>query len=493
MSMLDTITTVENILKNYEISDSIISVAGWVKTVRFGNKGTLAFIKLNDGSCTTQELQVIYEKKDDQDWSFFESENGLNTGACIRATGKLVESPGKEQAVELHAHEIILLGGSNAGEYPVIKTNLTLEYLRSIPQFKSRSSVFSAIFSIRSKLEYSVHKFFNDHGFYKIYTPLITSSDCEGAGEMFQVTTLLSNKKDDISTIKNDKSSVDFMKDFMKDFFKKPVSLTVSGQLNLEIYACGMGKVYTFGTTFRAENSHTSRHLAEFTMYEPEIAFANLDDLIEISEQQFKYSLQYVLKECRPELDFLNKYYIQNRSKRFSAKSTLVDYLNELISKPFSKISYTDAIDVLQKSKKKFDVYPIWGIDLGSEHERYLAEQHFKRPVYITDYPKEIKSFYMKLNDDGKTVACTDCIFPGIGEVLGGSQREDSYELLTKRINELGLNVKDYEWYLDLRKFGSCPHSGWGVGFERLVMVATGLDNIRDTIPFPRYPGHCEL
>lgn len=445
-----------------------VTVKGWIRTVR--DQKTFTFIEVNDGS-TLSNFQVI---ADENLPSYAKISQQLTTGAAIAIKGKIVESPGKGQEVELHATEIAIIGKCNAENYPLQKKRHSLEFLRSIAHLRPRTNTLGAIARVRSVLAYATHKFFREKGFIYVQTPVITASDCEGAGEMFRVTTL--NPKNPPKTGSGEV-------DYSQDFFGKPAYLTVSGQLNGEIFACSHSDIYTFGPTFRAENSNTARHLAEFWMIEPEMAFADLSDDMDNAEQFIKFALSYVLKHCREDLEFFNNF----------ISKTLLERLVQVIETPFERASYTYAVRIIEKSGKKFD-YPLkWGMDLQTEHERYLSEEYFAKPVFITDYPREIKPFYMRLNDDGKTVANMDLLVPRIGEIIGGSQREERLEILKERMKQMNLKAEDYWWYLELREFGSVPHAGYGVGFERLVQFATGIENIRDIMAFPRYPGKVEF
>jgi len=444
-----------------------VLVKGWVRTKR-GNKN-IAFIALNDGS-TINNIQIVADVS-----SFDESLlKDITTGACIAVTGKLVESQGQGQNVEINAEKIELYGKSDAESYPLQKKGHSMEFLRENAHLRFRTNTFGAVFRIRHSMAYAIHKYFNDKGFYYLHTPIITGSDAEGAGEMFHVTTLdLKNLPlTEVGTI-----------DFQNDFFGKETNLTVSGQLEGELGALALGEIYTFGPTFRAENSNTPRHLAEFWMIEPEMAFYDLDDNMDLAEDFVKYLIRYALDNCRDDLNFLNN----------MIDKGLLDRLRFVVENKFVRITYTEAVRILTESDRKWE-YPVgWGRDLQAEHERYLVEEHFKRPVIIIDYPKEIKAFYMKQNDDGKTVGAMDVLFPGIGEIIGGSQREENYDRLLNRIKELKLPEKDLWWYLETRKFGTAPHSGFGLGFERLIVFMTGMSNIRDVIPFPRTPKNAEF
>ena len=444
-----------------------VLVKGWVRTKR-GNKN-IAFIALNDGS-TINNIQIV------ADISSFDENllKDITTGACIAVTGKLVESQGQGQNVEINAEKIELYGKSDAESYPLQKKGHSMEFLRENAHLRFRTNTFGAVFRIRHSMAYAIHKYFNDKGFYYLHTPIITGSDAEGAGEMFHVTTLdLKNLPlTEVGTI-----------DFQNDFFGKETNLTVSGQLEGELGALALGEIYTFGPTFRAENSNTPRHLAEFWMIEPEMAFYDLDDNMDLAEDFVKYLIRYALDNCRDDLNFLNN----------MIDKGLLDRLRFVVENKFVRITYTEAVRILTESDRKWE-YPVgWGRDLQAEHERYLVEEHFKRPVIIIDYPKEIKAFYMKQNDDGKTVGAMDVLFPGIGEIIGGSQREENYNRLLNRIKELKLPEKDLWWYLETRKFGTAPHSGFGLGFERLIVFMTGMSNIRDVIPFPRTPKNAEF
>ena len=442
-------------------------VKGWVRTKR-GNKN-IAFIALNDGS-TIQNIQVV------ADISLFDESllKGITTGACLAVTGKLVESQGQGQNVEIAATSIELYGKSDAESYPLQKKGHSMEFLREIAHLRPRSNTFSSVLRIRHAMSFSIHKYFNDKGFFYLHTPIITGSDAEGAGEMFHVTTL------DLGNIPRTETGA---VDFSSDFFGKPTNLTVSGQLEGELGALALSDIYTFGPTFRAENSNTPRHLAEFWMIEPEMAFYDNNDNMDLAEEFVKFLISYVLDNCREDLEFLNNV-IDNG---------LLDRLRFVIENEFVRMTYTDAVKILVDSGEKWEYQVGWGKDLQAEHERYLVEDYFKRPVILTDYPKDIKAFYMKQNDDGKTVRAMDVLFPGIGEIIGGSQREENYEKLLTRIRELKLPEKDLWWYLETRKFGTAPHSGFGLGFERMIQFVTGMSNIRDVIPFPRTPKNAEF
>ncbi len=446
--------------------DATVTIGGWVRSNR--NSKNFGFIVVNDGTFF-EPVQVVYS----DGLSNFAEVEKINVGAAIIVTGKLVETPGSKQPFEIQAEEVVV-EGSSTPDYPLQKKKHSFEYLRTISHLRPRTNTFEAVFRVRSLIAYAIHKFFQERDFVYVHTPLITGSDCEGAGEMFQVTTL------DLKDVpKNPDGSVDYS----KDFFNKPTNLTVSGQLNGETYAMAFKNIYTFGPTFRAENSNTTRHAAEFWMIEPEIAFADLKDDMVLAESMLKYIINYVLENAPEEMAFFNSFIDKG----------LLERLHNVVNSDFAHVTYTEAIEILEKHNDKFDYKVSWGCDLQTEHERYLTEEIYKRPVFVTDYPKEIKAFYMKLNEDGKTVAAVDCLVPGIGEIIGGSQREDDYEKLLARINELGLKEEDYSFYLDLRKYGSARHAGFGLGFERCVMYLTGMSNIRDVIPFPRTVNNCEL
>ena len=455
------------ILLSNPVLGSDVLVKGWVRTKR-GNKNIL-FIALNDGS-TINNIQVVAETA-----SFDENLlKEITTGACIAVTGKVVESQGQGQKIEISAAAIELYGKSDAETYPLQKKGHSMEFLRENAHLRFRTNTFGAVFRIRHAMSFAIHKYFNDKGFFYLHTPIITGSDAEGAGEMFQVTTM-----DFLNMPRNGDGSVDYS----NDFFGKQTNLTVSGQLEGELGALSLGDIYTFGPTFRAENSNTPRHLAEFWMIEPEMAFYDLTDNMDLAEDFVKYLIRYALDNCFEDLEFLNS----------MIDKALLDRLKFVVDNEFVRITYTEAVSILTSSGKKWEYQVGWGRDLQAEHERYLVEEHFKRPVILTDYPKEIKAFYMKQNDDGKTVRAMDVLFPGIGEIIGGSQREEQYDRLLSRIKELKLREKDFWWYLDTRKFGSAPHSGFGLGFERLILFITGMSNIRDVIPFPRTPKNAEF
>ena len=443
-----------------------IEIGGWVRNKRPSKQ--FGFIVLNDGTYFTP-LQVVYNDT----LANFQEISKINVGAALIVRGQVVMTPDAKQPFELQA-ESITVEGPSTGDYPLQPKKHSMEFLRSIPHLRPRANTFQAVFRVRSLAAMAIHQFFQDRDFVYVHTPLITGSDCEGAGEMFQVTTM---------DLKNIPMTEDGQVDFSQDFFGKPTNLTVSGQLNGETFAMAFRNIYTFGPTFRAENSNTTRHAAEFWMIEPEMAFADLDDLLRVEEDMIKYNITYVLEHAPQEMAFFNQFLDKG----------LLDRLNNVVSNDFGRITYTDAVALLEKHNDQFE-YPVhWGSDLQTEHERYLTEVVFRKPVFVTDYPKEIKAFYMKLNPDGKTVAAVDCLVPGIGEITGGSQREDNYDLLKARIEELGMKAEDYGFYLDLRKYGSTRHAGFGLGFERMVMYLTGIGNIRDAIPFPRTVGNCEL
>ena len=461
------LVTVKELYRNTDkYIDQTIEVGGWVRNIR--DSKTFGFIVLNDGTFF-ETLQIVFHDNMDN----FTEICKLNVGAAIIVKGKLVATPQAKQKFEIQAEEVFVEGPSTP-DYPVQPKRHSLEYLRTITHLRPRTNTFQAVFRVRSLCAYAIHQFFQERGFVYVNTPLITGSDCEGAGEMFQVTTL---------DLNNVPKTEDGAVDFSKDFFNKPTNLTVSGQLNGETYAMAFRNIYTFGPTFRAENSNTTRHAAEFWMIEPEMAFADLQDNMDIAEAMLKYVIRYVLENAPEEMNFFNSFIDKG----------LLDRLNGVMNSEFGHVTYTEAIEILEKNNDNFDYKVYWGCDLQTEHERYLTEKVFKRPVFVTDYPKEIKAFYMKLNEDGKTVAAMDCLVPGIGEIIGGSQREDDYDKLVGRMEELGLNKEDYDFYLDLRKYGSARHAGFGLGFERCVMYLTGMGNIRDVIPFPRTVNNCEL
>ena len=449
-----------------EFLEQEVTIGGWVRSIR--NSKNFGFIVVNDGTFF-EPLQVVYH----DGLSNFAEVEKLNVGAAIIVKGKLVATPQAKQPFEIQADEVVVEGQSTP-DYPLQKKRHSFEYLRTISHLRPRTNTFEAVFRVRSLIAYAIHKFFQERDFVYVHTPLITGSDCEGAGEMFQVTTL------DLANVpKNEEGKIDFA----QDFFGKPTNLTVSGQLNGETYAMAFKNIYTFGPTFRAENSNTTRHAAEFWMIEPEIAFADLEDDMILAESMLKYIISYVLEHAPEEMQFFNSF----------VDKGLLERLNHVVNSDFAHVTYTEAVEILEKNNDNFEYKVSWGADLQTEHERYLTEEVFKRPVFVTDYPKEIKAFYMKLNPDGRTVAAVDCLVPGIGEIIGGSQREDDYDKLCQRMEELGLNQEDYDFYLDLRKYGTARHAGFGLGFERCVMYLTGMTNIRDVVPFPRTVKNCEL
>lgn len=475
-------TKIKELLSTAPAGQTVI-VQGWVRTFRNNQ-----FISINDGS-TIQNIQAVID--------FTNTDEALlkriTTGACLSVTGELIASLGKGQAVEVKVKELVILGDCDAEAYPLqLKNKPSLEYLREIAHLRSRTNTFGAVMRVRHAMAFAIHKFYNDRGFTYVHTPVITGSDAEGAGAMFKVTTLDLNKLP-----KNEQGHIDYK----EDFFGKETNLTVSGQLEGETYALALGEIYTFGPTFRAENSNTTRHLAEFWMIEPEMAFYDLKDNMELAEAFLKYLCKYALDNCADDLEFLNKRAQEEEAAKPQDQRSelgLIERLKFIVDNEFQRLSYTEAIDILKNSnpnkKKKFQyLIENWGVDLQSEHERYLVEKHFKKPVILYNYPAEIKAFYMRQNEDGKTVSAMDVLFPGIGEIIGGSQREERYERLLKRVQEMGLPEKELWWYLDLRKFGSAPHSGFGLGFERLMLFVTGMTNIRDVIPFPRFPGSAEF
>ncbi len=459
--------TVRQIYKDKEsLLNTQVTIGGWVRSLR--DSKSFGFIVLNDGTYF-DTLQVVYHDTMEN----FSEISKLNVGTAVIVTGTLVPTPEAKQPFEIQADKIIVEGTSTP-DYPLQKKRHSFEYLRTISHLRPRTNTFQAVFRVRSLIAYAIHQFFQERDFVYVHTPIITGSDCEGAGEMFQVTTM------DLNDIpKTKEGSVDFS----QDFFGKPTNLTVSGQLNAETYAMAFRNVYTFGPTFRAENSNTTRHAAEFWMIEPEMAFADLDDNMELAEAMLKYVIRFVLEHAPEEMNFFNQF----------VDKELLNRLNHVLNSEFAHVTYTEAIELLEKHNEEFDSKVFWGCDLQTEHERYLTEQLYKKPVFVTDYPKEIKAFYMKLNPDNKTVAAVDCLVPGIGEIIGGSQREDNYDKLVARMDELGLEKEDYEFYLDLRKYGSTRHAGFGLGFERCVMYLTGMGNIRDVVPFPRTVNNCEL
>lgn len=444
-----------------------VFVCGWARSIR--DSKTLGFIDLNDGTCF-KGVQVVFE---DGKIDNFKEIAAQNVGAALRVTGELIATPEAKQPFEIHA-EKIEVEGTSTSEYPLQKKRHTVEYLRTIAHLRPRTNLFSAAFRIRSAAAYGIHKFFQENGFVYAHTPIVTGSDCEGAGEMFKITTL---------DLENPPRNEDGKVDYKEDFFQKPTSLTVSGQLEAECMAMAFSKVYTFGPTFRAEKSYTQRHAAEFWMIEPEIAFADLNDDMELIEAMIKYVIHYVLETCTQDIEFCNTF----------VDKGLLERLQHVANSDFARVTYTDAVEILKKNNDNFEYQVSWGVDLQTEHEKYLTEKHFGKPVFVTDYPKEIKAFYMRLNDDQKTVAAVDLLVAGIGEIVGGSQREERYDLLLERIQELGFQEEDYWWYLDLRRYGGNQHAGFGLGFERLVMYLTGISNIRDVLPFPRTTGTAEF
>ena len=459
--------TIRELYKNSkEYFDKEVEVSGWIRTVR--DSKTFGFIEINDGSFF-KNVQIVF----DNSLKNFDEICKYTLSSSITVVGKMVETPDSKQPFEIKATSVVEIAESDT-DYPLQKKRHTMEYLRTIAHLRPRTNTFNAVFRVRSVLSYAIHKFFQENNFVYVHTPIITGSDAEGAGEMFNLNTF------DLNQVpKNEDGEVDYT----KDFFGKPAHLTVSGQLNVETYAFAFRNVYTFGPTFRAENSNTVKHAAEFWMIEPEICFADLKDDMDLAEEMIKYIFSYVLEHCPEEMQFFNNFIDKG----------LLDRLNNVINSDFARISYTDAVKELEKVNDKFE-YPVsWGTDLQTEHERYLCEQVFKKPVFVTDYPAEIKAFYMKQNPDGKTVAAADLLAPGIGEIIGGSQREEDYEKLVNKMKELNMPIEEYEWYLDLRKYGSVVHSGFGLGFERAIMYLTGMQNIRDVIPFPRTPGNCEF
>lgn len=461
------LVTVREIYKEREkYLNQEIRVGGWIRSIR--DSKTFGFIVLHDGTFF-ETLQIVYHDKMEN----FQEISKLNVGAAVIVKGTLVATPQAKQPFEIQADEIVVEGTSTS-DYPLQKKRHSFEYLRTISHLRPRTNAFQAVFRVRSMIAYAIHQFFQERDFVYVHTPLITGSDCEGAGEMFRVTTL---------DLENIPKTEDGAIDYAQDFFGKETSLTVSGQLNGETYAQAFRNIYTFGPTFRAENSNTTRHAAEFWMIEPEIAFADLQDNMMLAESMLKYVINYVLEHAPEEMEFFNSF----------VDKGLLDRLKSVAASDFAHVTYTEAVEILEKNNDKFDYKVFWGCDLQTEHERYLTEEIYKCPVFVTDYPKEIKAFYMKLNEDGKTVAAMDCLVPGIGEIIGGSQREDDYDKLLNRMNELGLKEEDYGFYMDLRKYGSTRHAGFGLGFERCVMYLTGMANIRDVVPFPRTVGNCDL
>ena len=461
------LTSIRTLYRDMEsVNKDAVTVGGWVRSIR--DSKTFGFIVLSDGTFF-EPVQVVY----DNTLPNFNEIGKYNVGSALVVEGKIVLTPDAKQPFEIHATSVTLEGASTP-DYPLQKKRHTIEYLRTISHLRPRTNLFQAVFRVRSLAAYAIHTFFQERGFVYVHTPLITGSDCEGAGEMFRVTTL---------DMENVPKTEDGKVDFTKDFFGKSTNLTVSGQLNGETYAMAFKNIYTFGPTFRAENSNTTRHAAEFWMIEPEIAFADLTDDMHLAEDMLKYIINFVLERAPEEMAFFNQF----------VDKGLLDRLHHVVSSDFGHVTYTEAVKILEEHNDEFQYKVYWGCDLQTEHERYLTEQVFKRPVFVTDYPKEIKAFYMKLNEDGKTVAAMDCLVPGIGEIIGGSQREDDYEKLSRRLDELGLDRESYGFYMDLRKYGSARHAGFGLGFERCVMYLTGVANIRDVIPFPRTVGNCEL
>ncbi len=456
-----------DLLRANDVHPGEVTIQGWVRTKR-GNKN-VAFLALNDGS-TIHNIQVVVEVA-----SFDEEQlKAITTGSCVKVSGRLVASPGAEQPVEIQASSIVLHGGADPEIYPLQKKGHTLEFLREIAHLRPRTNTFGAIFRIRHAMAFAIHKYFNDNGFYYWHSPIITGSDAEGAGAMFSVTTL-----DPENLPRTEQGGIDHA----QDFFGRSTNLTVSGQLEGELGAMALGRIYTFGPTFRAENSNTPRHLAEFWMIEPEMAFYEIADNMDLAEDFLKFLIGYALEHCAADLAFLEKMYDPELTSR----------LRFVLDNPFVRLDYTEGIDILMKSGKKFEFPVSWGLDLQSEHERYLVEEHFRRPVILTNYPKQIKAFYMKQNDDGKTVRAMDVLFPKIGEIIGGSEREENYDRLLARMREMDVPAESMQWYLDTRRFGTAPHSGFGLGFERLILFITGMANIRDVIPFPRTPKNAEF
>ncbi|WP_278436845.1 asparagine--tRNA ligase [Muribaculum intestinale] len=456
-----------DLFKKAELIGTEVTVMGWVRTRR-GNKH-VQFVALNDGS-TVRNIQIVLDMTRFSD----EQLKPITTGSALRVDGRLVESMGKGQTVEVQADNVLVYGTADPETYPLQKKGHTLEFLREKAHLRPRTNTFGAILRVRSALAFAIHRFFQERGFFYLNTPLITGSDCEGAGAMFQVTTLPLNELP-----KTEDGAVDYS----KDFFGKPTALTVSGQLEGELGATALGAIYTFGPTFRAENSNTPRHLSEFWMIEPEVSFFDITDNMDLAEAFVKYCISYALENCRDDIEFLAEHYDKE----------LIERLNFVISNDFVRLTYTEGVKILEESGHKFEFPVYWGADLQSEHERFLVEEYFKKPVILTDYPKEIKAFYMKQNEDGKTVRAMDVLFPNIGEIIGGSEREENYDKLLARIEELDIPMKDMWWYLDTRRFGTVPHSGFGLGFERLVLFVTGMTNIRDVIPFPRTPNNAEF
>lgn len=456
-----------------------VAVYGWVRTKR--ETKNLIFIQVNDGSCFAS-IQLTFDRDKGIDAQTEKELSRITTGASIKAVGALIESPASGQAVEVAAKTIFVYGEASGETYPLQKKRHTFEFLRDIAHLRARTNTFGAVARVRNQMAFAVHTFFQEHGFQYVHTPLITASDCEGAGEMFQVTTL--NMQEIIRKALKDKvDPATFAVDYKQDFFEREAYLTVSGQLEIETYATALSRVYTFGPTFRAENSNTTRHLSEFWMIEPEMSFFQLEDNMELAENFVVYLLKWALTHCREDLEFFNA----------QIKPGLIQTLEHVVQSKFTRITYTDAVKELEKHTSEFEFKPFWGCDLQSEHEKYLTEQVFKGPVIVTDYPKEIKAFYMKQNEDGKTVRAMDVLVPGLGEIIGGSEREDNLAALETRMTELGLDIKNYWWYLDLRRYGTVPHSGFGLGFDRLLLYVTGMANIRDVIPYPRTPKSAEF
>ena len=456
-----------------------VAVYGWVRTKR--ETKNLIFIQVNDGSCFAS-IQLTFDRDKGIDAQTEKELSRITTGASIKAVGALIESPASGQAVEVAAKTIFVYGEASGETYPLQKKRHTFEFLRDIAHLRARTNTFGAVARVRNQMAFAVHTFFQEHGFQYVHTPLITASDCEGAGEMFQVTTL--NLQEIIRKALKDKvDPATFAVDYKQDFFEREAYLTVSGQLEIETYATALSRVYTFGPTFRAENSNTTRHLSEFWMIEPEMSFFQLEDNMELAENFVVYLLKWALTHCREDLEFFNA----------QIKPELIQTLEHVVQSKFTRITYTDAVKELEKHASEFEFKPFWGCDLQSEHEKYLTEQVFKGPVIVTDYPKEIKAFYMKQNEDGKTVRAMDVLVPGLGEIIGGSEREDNLAALENRMTELGLDIKNYWWYLDLRRYGTVPHSGFGLGFDRLLLYVTGMANIRDVIPYPRTPKSAEF
>lgn len=453
-------TKVKALLEAVKPQDDVL-VKGWVRTRR--DAKDFSFVEVNDGSCL-KNIQIIANNN----LSNYEEVKKLTTGSSVAVEGALVASQGGNQAFEIVAKNVEIYSIA-PDDYPLQKKKHTDEYLRTIAHLRPRTNKYGAAFRVRSELSYAIHKFFNERGFRYVHTPIITGSDCEGAGEMFQVTTL---------DLNNVPRTPDGKIDYSQDFFGKEAHLTVSGQLNGEMYALALGDIYTFGPTFRAENSNTTRHAAEFWMIEPEMAFADLNDDMDLAEDMVRYCVKHVMEHCADDIELFSKY----------VDTTLPETLKTIVEKGFARITYSEAIEIMKKSGRKFEYQPEYGIDLQTEHERFLAEEHFKRPVIVRDYPKEIKAFYMRMNEDGKTVAAMDVLVPRIGELIGGSQREERYDVLVQKIKDMGMKVEDYSWYLDSRKFGTAPHAGFGLGFERMMMLVTGIGNIRDVLPFPRTP-----